>query len=93
MREQYNPSAARDKRLYYTYGLTQDEYELMVSLRFGKCDICGVVPPKLFIDHDHGTGEVRGLLCSPCNTSLGGFKDSIDNLKAAIKYLEFYAVE
>ena len=53
----------------------------------GKCAICHQVPTKLVIDHDHETGLVRGLLCSPCNTSLGGFHEDVGNLVNAIKYL------
>lgn len=43
---------------------------------------------KTFIDHDHVTGKVRGLLCPSCNTALGLFKDNISILKSAITYLE-----
>ena len=34
------------------------------------------------------TNKIRGLLCSNCNRGLGHFKDNIDILKSAIKYLE-----
>ena len=40
------------------------------------------------LDHDHDTGKLRGWLCNPCNVKIGGFGDSISNLKNAIKYLE-----
>ena len=52
-----------------------------------RCVICkrNVI---LRVDHCHTTGKVRGLLCHNCNTGLGQFKDNIDNLKMAIKYLE-----
>lgn len=36
----------------------------------------------------HSTGEVRGLLCSQCNTGLGNFKDSTDLLIKEINYLK-----
>jgi len=42
----------------------------------------------IHIDHNHITGKVRGLLCSKCNMSLGGFDDKINNLESAIIYLK-----
>jgi hypothetical protein len=40
------------------------------------------------IDHNHNTGEFRGVLCKQCNRALGMFKDSSQILKAAITYLD-----
>jgi hypothetical protein len=60
----------------------------------GACDICGGTPSggdrrtsRLCIDHDHLTGEFRGLLCTACNTAIGKFKDDPEILAAAIRYL------
>jgi hypothetical protein len=39
------------------------------------------------LDHCHTTGEIRGILCTPCNRALGLFKDSQDILNSAIKYI------
>ena len=42
---------------------------------------------RLHMDHDHATGQFRGLLCNGCNASLGFLKESqdrIDGLKAYI---------
>lgn len=44
----------------------------------------------LCVDHNHKTGEIRGLLCGLCNSGIGHFKDKIKLLKKAIKYLENY---
>ena len=78
------------------HGITIDEYREMVAQQEGKCAICGEVPKdRLRVDHDHSCcatkhscGEcVRGLLCGPCNTALGSFRDDPDLLEAAVKYL------
>ena len=57
----------------------------------GKCHICFIkeidYEKKLSMDHCHKTGLFRGWLCSACNVSLGGFKDSPELLRAAISYL------
>ena len=55
-----------------------------------KCLICGNEQDgkDLAIDHCHTTNKVRGLLCNSCNLGLGCFKDNLDILASAIKYLE-----
>ena len=63
------------------------------NLEFFKCPICGknTVPgltSKVVIDHDHDTGVGRAWICDSCNTGLGRYKDDVEILKQAIKYLE-----
>ena len=70
------------------YGLTKERYQEMIAEQRGGCAICLRSDKPLQIDHDHATGKVRGLLCTGCNTALGKFKDSGDQLKRAIAYLE-----
>jgi hypothetical protein len=66
---------------------TKEEYQKLLLIK--NCMICGIfVNGKNFhIDHDHKTGKVRGKLCHKCNLGLGMFKDNIDILKQAIRYL------
>lgn len=88
----HNPT---DKKKYYRikskYGITPEQYNLLKQNQNNKCKICGkdeaMTRNGLVIDHDHKTGKVRGLLCSSCNTGLGRFKDSVNYLEQAIKYL------
>lgn len=42
------------------------------------------------IDHNHETGEFRGVLCKQCNRALGMFQDSPTVLRNALEYLEAY---
>lgn len=53
----------------------------------GRCKICREKLTQYHVDHDHETGEFRGLLCGNCNVGLGCFKDNIESLKRAIVYL------
>ncbi len=58
--------------------------------RYGEaCNICGATAKtrRLHRDHDHSTGEARGLLCFPCNTALPNRIDP-EWLSAAAEYLE-----
>lgn len=74
------------------YGLTRDDFDAILEHQKGVCAICEQpeVGKKgnLHIDHDHNTGEIRGLLCKDCNTTLGQMKDNPDLLRKAAAYLE-----
>ncbi len=77
---------ARYKSLY---GITIEEYNILLEFQEGKCAICGR-PPKnrrLAVDHDHKTGEVRGLLCMRCNQTLHERVD-MEWLANAYEYLD-----
>src|SRR6478752_9570861 len=80
----------RDAYLRRTFGITQGDYEGLLARQGGGCAICGKQPGKisLHVDHDHATGEVRGLLCVGCNNSLGQFHDDPRLLLRAIEYVD-----
>jgi hypothetical protein len=77
----------RHYHLRRRYGIGADEFDELVRQQGGVCAICGRENPE-HVDHDHDTGEVRGILCFNCNGGLGQFRDSIDALRAAASYLE-----
>ena len=78
----------RAQNLRQKYGISKGEYHSMVERQNGLCAICGTAPLKiLVIDHDHGTGVVRDLLCNLCNSAIGFMKDDIGTARAAVDYL------
>ncbi len=86
-------------RRYYVkrlYGLDASAYDAMLERQRSVCAICGGVQSSgrnLAVDHDHGTGAVRGLLCGNCNNGLGRFKDSGPLLVKAAEYLSGVALK
>jgi len=74
------------------FNITLDDYEQMLIKQGGCCAICNISPLQLTkalaVDHCHITLKIRGLLCVNCNHALGKFKDDINILTNAIKYLE-----
>lgn len=77
------------------YGLTPEDYVELLQKQGGGCALCGSLHSqlsdkrRLSVDHDHGTGRVRGLLCYICNTKVVVVAEKFPHLFAkAIKYLE-----
>jgi len=80
----------RTARLKHYYGLTLEEYDQILETQNGVCKICGSINldgRRLYIDHDHKTGKIRGLLCHKCNSMLGYVNDDINVLLKAVSYL------
>lgn len=79
---------SREQRLKLRYKLRPGEYEALLAAQGGTCAICLQPPPyKLFVDHCHETGRVRGLLCAPCNSGLGMLRDRPERAARAAIYL------
>jgi len=77
------------------FGISAEAYRAMLVAQDGKCAICrssdnatykGKVK-QLSVDHDHGTRQVRGLLCNACNAGLGHFRNNPEFLVAAARYV------
>ncbi|UQU68122.1 endonuclease VII domain-containing protein [Couchioplanes caeruleus] len=78
---------SREYHLRRRYGIGQLEFDGLLAAQGGVCAICGVDDPQ-HLDHDHRTGEVRGILCFNCNGGLGQFRDDPVLLADAIAYLK-----
>ena len=82
----------RKNSLKRLYGITLQEYQVLLDAQNGVCAVCGEPPQGkrkfLAVDHDHETGQIRGLLCTTCNVGLGALRDSLELLHAALAYLE-----
>lgn len=75
---------------YRTYNINEVIFNNMLDNQNHKCAICHIKFKSnrlTHIDHNHTTGEVRGLLCPCCNHILGFSKDNAEILKSAIQYL------
>lgn len=90
-----NPERQHATDIKRHYGLRIEEYNALLSEQENKCKICGkkhnssLKRGRLYVDHDHLSGKVRGLLCGSCNSALGHFNDDIVLLEQAIKYIKF----
>ena len=85
-----NRDSERERHLVKKYGVTFARYAELLNEQNGCCAICHRPEPDdrmLDVDHDHETGEVRGLLCTSCNRVLGHAHDSVERLRAAADYL------
>jgi hypothetical protein len=68
------------------HGLTAADYDSMLAEQGGACALCSGINDNgrpLYIDHDHETGEVRGLLCHTCNSNLGGY-EAMKKIEASV---------
>jgi hypothetical protein len=92
-----NRNKLKNYKLLKRYGISTEDYNLLLQNQNGKCSICGndeiaihkisKQKQKLAVDHCHETGKVRGLLCQDCNRGIGLFHENILRLEKAINYL------
>ena len=84
----------RAGHLMRKYGMTIEQYDGMLEAQGGGCFICGRPPREdisLHVDHDHSTGNVRGILCFCCNNALADFGEDPEILRKAASYLSWHA--
>lgn len=93
------PEKIQHQRLKYhlrhKVGLEFEDYQKLLIAQNKKCAICKYVEPdnatstsKLYVDHDHNNGQIRGLLCMHCNAAIGHFKEDLTILRNAVSYME-----
>lgn len=93
----------KNYQLQYKFGITLDQYRGMLEAQNYTCAVCGKlngtdmhrpgVTKELSVDHNHRTGQLRGLLCNDCNRAIGQLQDSPELCRKAAEYLESYARE
>lgn len=90
-RRKEKPRLVLTGKLMALHGITLEQYEAIAASQNNACAICGTTQAeqkkKMAVDHHHGTGRIRGLLCHNCNVGLGNFKDSKQILTKAINYI------
>lgn len=90
---QRNLIRMRERAKERRYGITQEDFDKMLSEQKNMCKICNnefKSTKDTHIDHCHNSNIVRGLLCNNCNMALGQFNDNTHNMDNAIKYLQRY---
>lgn len=84
------PSEVREQQFWTKYRITIQDYDALLAAQVGVCAICHQMPRSkhgLLVDHNHSTGQVRGLLCNPCNTAIGLLQDKAELMESAITYI------
>ena len=92
-----NKKQIKNISLQNKFGITTEQYEEMLQKQNGVCAICNHpevakhksgITLSLAVDHNHITGQIRGLLCHKCNRAIGLLRDDINIIKKTVKYLE-----
>jgi hypothetical protein len=84
---QYSTEYNRTRRT----GITPQQYLNKLNEQNGVCAICSKECTRaLAIDHNHTTGQLRGLLCNKCNRGIGYLNDDVNLVQKAMEYLKRY---
>jgi hypothetical protein len=83
----------RAANLRLNYGISPLRYRQMLDEQGNACPICkrSFTEVAPHIDHDHGTGAVRSILCSPCNVAIGMLNEDPVRAIRLAKYLRAHA--
>jgi hypothetical protein len=88
----------RDYMLEKNYGISRDQYNVMLDEQGGTCFIClqgekrlyKGKPTNLVVDHNHQTGTIRKILCHGCNAALGFLEENPDRMRRMAEYVEMF---
>lgn len=84
----------RNTRLLRLYGITLEEWQILYDKQKGCCIVCekhqAELTKPLCVDHCHETNKIRGLLCSPCNLSLGFLKEDRNIALRLVDYIDSF---
>jgi hypothetical protein len=92
----WNSVARKKRRNPPRIPVSSTKYAELRAIYRNQCQVCQVEgrsnerKDRLAVDHDHITGEIRGLLCHRCNTALGLLNDSADIAHQAFRYLAYH---
>jgi Recombination endonuclease VII len=77
-------------KLKQFYNLSLSDYQGLYAAQKGCCGICQKTFSEfaMFVDHDHESGKIRGLLCRTCNCAIGMLGDDLKGLMRAVDYLK-----
>lgn len=84
---QKHHGSTRNFHLRRRYGVSDVEVAWHVLRQGSRCALCRKGEP-IHVDHDHVTGQVRGILCFNCNRALGYLDDEVELLYEMADYLE-----
>ena len=70
------------------YGITIETWDAALIAQSGRCATCVRPLRMVHTDHNHETGEFRGLLCPSCNRAIGLLRDDPVVALAVSQYLD-----
>lgn len=86
------PDYVRRKNLKHNHDITPEQFDDLLAAQNGKCACCFTSEPGgshgIFnVDHNHETGQIRGLLCWDCNVAIGKLGDTLEGVERAVAYM------
>lgn len=93
-----NPEKIRDCKLRQAYGVGLNYFQAKLKKQGGACGACKRNVKSVWrgkevnmaLDHNHETGEPRGVLCIKCNRALGLLEDDQEIISGLLSYIKKY---